>query len=343
MNKYLTIGLATASAFLSFGASASAFNLNQLTASQWDTYSGDNTRFDGIVWKTGTCRETVDERNSTPWEVAQVYNSLSNAIFGRRVTMTAGYAFDKSYRCGFGKWHAGIDMGASRGTVVKAAISGTTTMIQNKVGDYFLGIRGDDGNLWIYGHLGTLSVSTNGVRVNAGTNIGTIGSAAHLHLEVQNGHTYQKTYGASTDQNFILRVTASPLEAYFRATTIKNAGGKCLDVRGGSVFNNGIQTQIWNCNGTIAQEWRTVGDTIKNTAGRCLDIQGGNIFKDGTPVWLYQCNGTNAQKWNFNRSTGEIRNPVSNKCLDVRGGTIGNSGTPVQIWTCNRTNAQKWN
>jgi hypothetical protein len=121
------------------------------------------------------------------------------------------------------------------------------------------------------------------------------------------------------------------------------AGGKCLDVRGGSVYNDGIQTQIWDCNGTIAQEWKIVGDTIKNTAGRCLDIQGGNIFKDGTPVWLYQCNGTNAQKWNFNRSTGEIRNPVSNKCLDVRGGTIGNSGTPVQIWTCNRTNAQKWN
>lgn len=215
MKKYLALGVATASAFLSFSASAFAVNLSQLNSSQWDTYTGDNTRFD-LVWTTGRCKET-DERSKTPAAIAELYTQLSNEIFGRRVIMTAGYAFDKSYACALGgRWHAGIDMSAKSGTSLKTVIGGTTTMIQNKQGDYFLGIKGDDGNLWVYGHLGTLSVGTNGIRVKAGSTIGTIGSENHLHLEVQNGHSYKQTGGAHRNQQFVLNNTISPLEAYFR-------------------------------------------------------------------------------------------------------------------------------
>ena len=216
MKKYLALGVITASAFLGFSASAFAVNLSQLNSSQWDTYTGDNTRFDGIYWRTAPCKETVDERSKTPAAIADLYTRLSREIFSRRVAMTAGYAFDTSYACALGgRWHAGIDMSASNRTPLKTVVGGTTTMIQNKPGDFFLGIRGDDGNLWVYGHLGTLSVGTNNVRVNAGTTIGTIGSANHLHLEVQNGHTYKQTGGAHRDRQFVLNNTISPLQAYF--------------------------------------------------------------------------------------------------------------------------------
>ncbi len=40
----------------------------------------------------------------------QVYTNLSKAIFGYRVHMNTGYAYDQGYRNYYGKWHAGIDM-----------------------------------------------------------------------------------------------------------------------------------------------------------------------------------------------------------------------------------------
>lgn len=216
MKKHLALGVITASAFFGFSASAFAVNLSQLSSSEWDTYTGDNTRFDGIYWRTGPCKETVDERSKTPAAIADLYTRLSNEIFGRRVAMTAGYAFDTSYACDqWGRWHAGIDMSASKGTELKTVVGGTTMMVQDTKGNYFLGIKGDDGNLWVYGHLDTLSVGTKGIRVNAGTTIGTIGSANHLHLEVQNGHSYKQTRGAHSDRKFVLDNTISPLQAYF--------------------------------------------------------------------------------------------------------------------------------
>ena len=133
----------------------------------------------------------------------------------------------------------------------------------------------------------------------------------------------------------------SLVEAQTSYNAIKNVGGKCLDVQNGYVYTNGTGTQIWECNGTTAQQWQVSGETIRNAAGKCLDIQSGQIFTDGQLVWLYDCNGTNAQRWTIN-SSGEIRNPVSQKCLDVRNGWIGTIGTPIQIYSCNGTNAQKW-
>ena len=106
------------------------------------------------------------------------------------------------------------------------------------------------------------------------------------------------------------------VEAQSSYNAIKNVGGKCLDVQNGYVYSNGTATQIWECNGTTAQQWQVSGETIRHAAGKCLDIQSGQIFTDGQPVWIYDCNGTNDQKWNIS-SSSEIRNPVSQKCLDV--------------------------
>ena len=296
MNKYLALSVATASAFLSFSASAFAVNLSQLNSSEWDIYTGDNNRFD-LVWTTGRCRE-ADERSKTPAAIAQLYTQLSNEIFGRRVAMTAGYAFDTSYFCGLGgRWHSGIDMSASNGTPLKTVVGGTTTMIQNKRGDFFLGIRGDDGNLWVYGHLGTLSVATNGIRVNAGTTIGTIGSANHLHLEVQNGHSYKQTRGAHSNRQFVLDNTISPLQAYFRVRGLitNDRGPFCqvrfsartassgVNVRSGPGTNFGIVRRIGG-NQTVNFDCWMHGTTERNIWTGAPDARWYRIA--GTNQWI---------------------------------------------------------
>ncbi|MGD1920490.1 MAG: FG-GAP-like repeat-containing protein [Pleurocapsa sp.] len=191
--------------------------LDNLSDNQWDEYSGDNTRFDGAF-----CGGEVDERHLTPNSIKQIYTDLSHKIFGSRVPMTAGYAHDQSYHQGFGTWHAGIDMGISAGTNVKAVVGGNVAWISAPGTDNsFIGINSDDGRQWVYGHVGNLSVSQ-GQRVNSGDNIAKIGYANHLHLEVENGHAYGGTNGAHTSQSHVKNVTLSPLQAYWE---LENADG----------------------------------------------------------------------------------------------------------------------
>ncbi len=186
-------------------------NLGTLTNDQWDVYSGDNTRFDPPLWAG-----EVDERSKTPTEIAQIYTDLTTTIFGQRRRMTAGYLYDASYFKGQGKWHAAIDIDAPNGTPVKAVIGGTTWNIQNIAGNYFMAVKGDDGKLWIYGHLGSLSV-TGGKRIEAGNEVGKTGVQNHLHLEVQNNaNKYEQTSGAHTNQQFVKDVTFSPLQAFWQ-------------------------------------------------------------------------------------------------------------------------------
>jgi hypothetical protein len=72
----------------------------------------------------------------------------------------------------------------------------------------------------------------------------------------------------------------------------------------------------------------------------CLTVQSGNP-DSGTPVVLSTCTGDVAQRWEYDRESGQIRNPWADKCLDVPGANPM-AGTPVQIWDCNETDAQKW-
>ncbi|MGL4498381.1 MAG: M23 family metallopeptidase, partial [Planktothrix sp.] len=188
--------------------------LASLSSHQWDIYSGDNTRFGDVMWPG-----EVNESHLNPSSVKQIYTNLSTAILGRRYPMSAGYLYDKSYAHGT-KHHTGIDFAAPAGTQVKTVVGGATTLIQNIAGNYFVGVKGDDGNLWIYGHLGRYYVSM-GKRIEAGTTIGHImATNSHLHLEVQVGHSYKQTLGAVTktpaNLKFAQDVTISPLEAYWK-------------------------------------------------------------------------------------------------------------------------------
>ena len=119
---------------------------------------------------------------------------------------------------------------------------------------------------------------------------------------------------------------------------IKGLAGKCVDVNGANSAN-GTAVQLYDCNGSAAQQWTVGSDGTIRALGKCLDVNAGGTA-DGTKVQLYDCNGSAAQQWAVS-SANDIVNPQANKCLDVTGNTSAN-GTPLQIWTCSGGANQKW-
>ncbi|WP_329455470.1 ricin-type beta-trefoil lectin domain protein [Streptomyces sp. NBC_01497] len=120
--------------------------------------------------------------------------------------------------------------------------------------------------------------------------------------------------------------------------TLRGLAGKCLDVAGASSAN-GTAVDLYDCNGTAAQQWSVGSDGSVKALGKCLDVNAASTA-NGAKVQLYDCNGTGAQQWRV-EAAGDLVNTASNKCLDVTGQSSANS-TPVQLWTCTGTANQKW-
>ncbi|WP_405659323.1 lectin [Streptomyces sp. NBC_01166] len=119
---------------------------------------------------------------------------------------------------------------------------------------------------------------------------------------------------------------------------ITGLAGKCVDVAAGSAAN-GTAVQLYDCNGTAAQQWTVGGDGTIRALGKCLDVASGGTA-DGTQVQLWDCNGSAAQQW-ATPAARDIVNPQADKCLDVSGGSSAN-GSRLQIWTCTGAANQKW-
>jgi beta-glucanase (GH16 family) len=122
------------------------------------------------------------------------------------------------------------------------------------------------------------------------------------------------------------------------ARAITGIGGKCVDVAGANTAN-GTPVQLWDCNGTGAQQWTVGTDGTIRALGKCLDVTSGSTA-DGAKVQLWDCNGTGAQRWTVTAAR-DIVNPQANKCLDATGASSAN-GTRLQIWTCTGGANQKW-
>jgi subtilisin family serine protease len=173
-----------------------------------------------------------------------------------------------------------------------------------------------------------------------------VAGVAALILQVHPGMTYAQLSGhlksnaspkvtdaGSGSPNLLLRLIHGP---------IVGMAGKCVDVQGGGIPNS-TPVQLFECNGTPAQEWQYTASALYNArSGRCLDVRGGNMA-NSTPVQIFDCNGSLAQAWRWSPERHElfIRADTA-RCLDVRGGNPANS-TPIQIFDCNNTPAQDWN
>ncbi|MCO5999959.1 RICIN domain-containing protein [Actinoallomurus rhizosphaericola] len=119
---------------------------------------------------------------------------------------------------------------------------------------------------------------------------------------------------------------------------ISGYGGKCVDVAGANSAN-GTAVQLYDCNGTAAQQWTVGADGTIRALGKCMDLTSAGTA-NGTQVQLYDCNGTGAQQWT--RGSGSsLVNPASGRCLDATGPSSAN-GTRLQIWDCTGAANQQW-
>jgi len=117
---------------------------------------------------------------------------------------------------------------------------------------------------------------------------------------------------------------------------------KCLDVRG-NVLANGTPVQIYDCNGSAAQQWfinaATTAVQLGNT-GYCLDA--GSAPASGVKMKIWQCyDSLAAQTWYY---TEDKRLVAANspQCLDLTNGVLTNSNQ-VQTWICtDNNNNQVW-
>ncbi len=123
-----------------------------------------------------------------------------------------------------------------------------------------------------------------------------------------------------------------------RTGRITGIGGKCVDIAGASSAN-GTAVQLYDCNGSAAQNWTAGTDGTIRGLGKCLDVNAAGTA-NGSLVQIYDCNGTAAQQWQ-GQSNGTVRNPVSNKCLDASNNSSAN-GTRLHIWDCFAGANQRW-
>ncbi len=113
--------------------------------------------------------------------------------------------------------------------------------------------------------------------------------------------------------------------------------GKCVDVAGADSAN-GTAVQLYDCNGTNAQNWTVGSDGSLRALGKCMDVTAAGTA-NGTKVQLYDCNGTGAQQWHASGS--ELVNDNSGRCLDATGPSSAD-GTRLQIWDCSGNVNQQW-
>ncbi|MFJ3308805.1 lectin [Streptomyces sp. NPDC086549] len=131
-------------------------------------------------------------------------------------------------------------------------------------------------------------------------------------------------------------LTASPAQA--ATGSITGLAGKCLDVAGANSAD-GTAVQLYDCNGTTAQQWTVGTDGTIRALGKCLDITA-NSTADGAKAQLWTCSGGANQKWTVT-AAHDIVNPQANKCLDVTDNSSAN-GARAQIWSCSGAANQKW-
>jgi hypothetical protein len=68
-----------------------------------------------------------------------------------------------------------------------------------------------------------------------------------------------------------LPLAPSALAAPNITSPIKGLAGKCIDVPNGNTAN-GTRIQLWDCNGSNAQNWSFVADGTLRAFGKCLDV-----------------------------------------------------------------------
>jgi hypothetical protein len=180
-----------------------------------------------------------------------------------------------------------------------------------------------------------LALTLNGSAISGaidGTTVGTVTDAAFTDGMIGLG-----VDGYQTDQFDNLSVTPVGSATPTGPIIAGDDTAKCVDDNGDSSAN-GTHVQMYDCNGTAAQNWTIETDGTIRINGSCMDITGAGTA-NGTLVELWTCNGGANQQWL--PVNGMLVNPVSGRCLDDTGFNTAN-GTQLEIWDCNGGSNQQW-
>ncbi|WP_225447098.1 ricin-type beta-trefoil lectin domain protein [Streptacidiphilus sp. PB12-B1b] len=214
--------------------------------------------------------------------------------------------------------------------------TGAWSIVRNNTSDVLTTLASGSVSALGTGSWHHLALSFDGDSISAaidGTTVGSVTDSTYLTGMVGFG-----TSGYQTDQFDNLSVT--PIGTASPATGPIEAGDdtlKCVDDNTGSSAD-GTHVQMWDCNGTSAQNWTVETDGTIRINGKCMDITNASTA-DGAPVELWDCNGGGNQQWQA--QAGMLVNPVSGKCLDDTGYNI-TDGTQLELWTCNGGSNQQW-
>jgi beta-glucanase (GH16 family) len=117
-----------------------------------------------------------------------------------------------------------------------------------------------------------------------------------------------------------------------------NLNGRCIDIPGANPAD-AARLQMYDCNGTAAQQWSINSDGTVGAMGKCMDAAAAGTA-NGTPIQLYTCNGSGAQRFTLS-AAGDLVNTTANRCVDIVGGNTAN-GAQLQLWDCTGASNQKW-
>ncbi|MFE8598222.1 ricin-type beta-trefoil lectin domain protein [Archangium violaceum] len=118
---------------------------------------------------------------------------------------------------------------------------------------------------------------------------------------------------------------------------VSRMNGKCIDVPN-SNFSDGVQVQMWTCNGTNAQKFTFDGRKVR-IADKCLDVSGASTA-NGTRIQIANCNTSPAQDFVLS-GAGDLVSYLANKCVDIEGYNA-NDGARLSIYECHGGSNQKW-
>ncbi|WP_245657878.1 glycoside hydrolase family 16 protein [Herbidospora mongoliensis] len=136
-----------------------------------------------------------------------------------------------------------------------------------------------------------------------------------------------------------VRVSAWQQDGGGTGSNLRSAlNSKCVDIPAANPVD-AARLQMYDCNGTTAQQWSINADGTVRAMGKCMDAAAAGTA-NGTPIQLYTCNGTAAQRFTLS-GAGDLVNVAANRCVDIVGRNTAN-GAQLHLWDCTGASNQKW-
>ena len=187
---------------------------------------------------------------------------------------------------------------------------------------------------------GEMAVYVNGTLAATGLHTSKVAAAANSSLVI--GRYFNADARSNPFKGAVADVSVFSFPTTPAGTAAPIVSGvsptKCIDDFGSNT-TDGNSVDVYDCNGTAAQNWSAKDDGTVRILGKCLDAFN-NGTANGTKIDLFTCNGGANQQW-LPRADGSFLNPVSGRCLDDPGGAVTNN-TELQLYDCNGTNPQHW-